>query len=249
MALRILSQAGPRKYLVPDLLTHSGGTITATFGLKTYQTVLSGLLQATRYQLYLLPNGTMVFSTRENSLGPIGATSWMLVGSFTADGNTSTAFGAFIPLEGKPGHDWVGFNPQISGFTVGNGGFANRYKRDGDTASILNVYEAGSTSTHTGNFVYRIPTNLFADVQKMPAAGGNSNPSLGMAGYVLDASTNNRLLIQSYLQNDSIILHSSANTPANVGHLQPFTFAVGDVVTMQSHIAITGWSNTPIKDL
>lgn len=124
MSLELLTSVGKRKHLIPDSLTHNAGTITAVFGTKVYTTVLSGLAANTRYQLYLIPNGTMVFSINENSVGPSGQTSWFLVGSFYATGNVTPVWGTFVNIEGSPNsRPWFGGLTQLS---QSGGGFITK---------------------------------------------------------------------------------------------------------------------------
>lgn len=99
LALLQRGQSQTKKpWMVPDSLTHNAGTIAAVFGSTIYSVILSGLVANTRYQLYIVPGGTLVFSVNEHSVGPAGYTSWILVGSFYT--NYTPAFGAFENISG-----------------------------------------------------------------------------------------------------------------------------------------------------
>lgn len=94
-------------------LSESAGVITLqpsrlTIGGQQYETSTLtrtitddvALAARTRYQVYLVKNGTALelrVSQNENSVGPAGFVSWKLVGSFMTDG--ASAFTAFLAID------------------------------------------------------------------------------------------------------------------------------------------------------
>lgn len=99
-------------------LSHSSGSITLaaskiTIGGQQY--ITSALTRAIAtdltmtsnglYMIYAVVSGGVVdlrFSTNFNSVGPVGFTSWKLVGAFYSDGQTSVGFGSFVTIDGIP---------------------------------------------------------------------------------------------------------------------------------------------------
>ena len=241
MSLSLITQSGTRKHLVPDSLTHSAGTITAIFGSKVYQAILSGLVAHTRYQLYLIPNGTMVFSTNENSVGPTGQSSWILVGSFYANGETSVAFGSFVKIEDEPKTDnWVRFIVPKLNFTVGAENC--RWKRKG--RDIILKYFWALNATPTGTIYVETPFDFdpgefdySANDGHIGTATGNTSPSANYHGHVQPVLSSKRLRIVS----------NAGNEWANG---VPVAWGSGSRMSLHTyHIPVAGWSGTPIKDL
>ncbi len=118
MALNLNRQKSEKpNVVIPNSLTQSSGTITAVMGTKVYTVVTSGLAANTRYQLYIVPGGTLVYSTNENSVGPAGYASWILVGAFYANGQVAVSFGSFISsLYDAPTTGPILFDPSVSSF-------------------------------------------------------------------------------------------------------------------------------------
>lgn len=248
MSLNLISQLGIRKHLVPDSLTHSSGIITAIFGSKVYQTILSGLTANTRYQLYLIPNGTMVFSANENSVGPSGQTSWLLVGSFYSNGVGSVGFGAFIKdVASNPESETWDWTP--SGGWTSNVGYFGKARRNKEflEAEIYMVC-SGVPSPAVQQF-FSNPINLLTDTAKLPNGVSNFYVCGGWTGQ--DSGVSSRGGIVQLLGGVMYPYWFAGGTSTidGVQTTTPFSWNNLDAMTATVKIPIVGWSATAIKDL
>lgn len=109
-----LSEAGGTVTLGPSSLTIGGQQYTNSTSINL---VLPALSANTRYQIYAIRsagNTILITSTNENSIGPAGADSWKLVGSFLSSG--TSVFGNFLDIKGRTDTGWLSYTPTINGF-------------------------------------------------------------------------------------------------------------------------------------
>lgn len=246
MSLELLTSQGRRKHLVPDSLTHSAGTITAIFGTKVYQTVISGLAANVRYQLYLIPNGTMIFSVNENSVGPAGQSSWLLVGAFYANAATVAAFGSFVNISGSPETETEITEPgvnQLTGFFAGFSAFTQSFynwSRNG-----RHLFVTWRLDSVTGNGVSgRIP--LPRTITSDNIGSGNVGTYAGQNG-AANAGGGSMIGLGS-----SDVGFGGQNLSGSAISLQIGTVIVGTAPTTlvgSFRVHINQWSNIPLKDL
>lgn len=244
MSLALLQRGqsqNKKPWMVPDSLTHNAGTITAIFGLTTYSVILSGLVANTRYQLYLVPGGTLVYSTNEHSIGPAGYTSWILIGSFYANGETSVLFGSFVSIDEEPHTDnWVRFTLQKLGFTTSTDNC--RWKRKGRDMILKYfwVFNAAPTGTLYPEMPFSPDPAEFdysGNDGHVGTATGNNGPAASYHGHIQTVLSNNRL---------RIVTNAGNEWAAGV----PIAWGNGNRVSMHTFpIPILGWNATPIKDL
>lgn len=100
-----LSQVG-KKFIVPDSLTESGGIITLMFNGQTYTVSPSYTAHNQLTYLYFVPSQGVIESINPNSIGPVGYSSWILVGAFYTNGLNPIGFGSFVSIEGEPTTDF-----------------------------------------------------------------------------------------------------------------------------------------------
>ena len=100
-----------------SILTIGGQQYTTSTNISVTPTSLSA---NTLYFVYAYISGgnvTLTWSTNVNSVGPVGATSWKLVGAFMSNGLASVAFGSFVNIVGVPETDWISYLPSTSNWT------------------------------------------------------------------------------------------------------------------------------------
>lgn len=242
-------------YLIPDSISHSGGIITAIIGSASYTVTISGLAANTRYQLYLTPGGSLVYSVNENSVGP-GTSQWVLVGCFYS--NYLSSFGGFVNIEGRPVSEeivngpvaWQGSsgNPTKPSMTVD----FSAWFRDGSYMEYWYAATAsGSGSGGSGAWLFPLPTNIAAVYQRVNGTNGAvSNADILGDGRWGNAST--AYLCQVILwTTTSIAMQAWENLGALVlqfsGSAQ--VTAATNYGGFRARIPVSSWSNTAIKDL
>lgn len=134
MAAKITSRNRPDKILN---LAHNLGVISIqagsilTIGGLQYETdaqktiALPVMTAHNRYQVYAVISGgdvALAISTNENSVGPVGFTSWKLIGCFMTNAQSPIAFGSFINITGTP--QTQGFIEDSGSALIASGFFA-----------------------------------------------------------------------------------------------------------------------------
>lgn len=148
-----VSRSG-KLWLVPDSLTYGGGVVTAVINGKTYQLTLPALTANIRYQLYLVPGGTLVLSTNENSAGPVGYSNWILVGSLWS--SPSSTFDLFLDVDSTP--NFVAGMETSLAQSIGGGVYVTR-----DYNGQLSYSARNATGDLINNRIY-VPTAGIYDV-------------------------------------------------------------------------------------
>lgn len=268
LALRNLNTT-KKKYMIPDSLTQAAGTIYAVFGSTTYFVSLIGLVASTRYQLYLVPGGTLVYSTNENSTGPAGYTSWILVGCFLTNNLASPGFGAFVSIEGVPESDFftldttignnflrceAGGNPSYGG-TVFN---INRCRRKGRELFWEWYYKQTSAgSAGGGDYTFKCPfTPDLLQYKNAASEAGLGHVGLTQFNEITSGTYKGVNTMYFYAPNTDriggyVTGHNAGASGlggawgASFNHLGVATILWG----MRVNYMVSGWSNTPIKDL
>lgn len=238
-------------------LTHSSGTISLTASVLTiggqqYITApLSRLISTdltmaanTLYMIYAILNSGTVelrISANVNSVGPVGFTSWKLVGAFYSNG--ASAHGSFVNISGVPKTSDVSFTPTLS-WTTNVGTPIGRWYRDGHwMKSVMKFQCTGAPSAGT------LSTNMMAgftmDQTRLnnPSAEQIQTGSATTNGvYSLFALTNGNSTTIAYASNTSDLL--LAVTPT-----APTVFGNGSEFDVIINVPVVGWSNTALEDL
>lgn len=235
MALAVNRQKSQKSnVMIPDDISHLSGTISVRFGTKTYTLVLSTLSSNTRYQIYLVPGGTLVSSTNENSVGPAGYASWILVGSFYSTSQTVPVFGSFIKdLFGVPETEEYAWVPTASGLGSGSGTFVySRMKRIGADVTLRMRFDKDVTAgTGAALVTFSPPSNVIFNGASEPYVGiGESN--INTNGWNMAANTIDGIY---FYNGGSLFTGSSFVASRNL---------IGFIT-----YPVTGWSNTPIAYL
>ena len=241
----------------PAWLTIGGQQYRITSALTVSTTLTSA---NTRYQVYAVISGgspALVISSNENSVGPAGYTSWKLVASYYTNGMSPVAFGSFINIEGVPETGeitWV-CSPTISGGTSPTKGTTSVdravYIRRGKTLFARHEYNQSSAGTagSGGDGIYRwnLP-GITLDSTNMTVSGGNgrqaNNTCFLYNGVVLGAFGT----IQPGPDGVSFV-YVAVNTAQRQGSGY---YAINQADSLQGcsfEFPVSGWSNTPIKDL
>lgn len=245
-------------------LSHSTGVINLaasrlTIGGQQYNTsALSRTISTditiaanTRYQIFAVVSGEAVslrISSNENSVGPSGFNTWKLVGSFYS---ATTDLGSFVNIEGMPTSNFIGYVPTLTNISLGSGGqLQSVWRRIGDSIEIRGGLEAGVGPSISSIATVGLPTGLVIDNTKpvdtgfMTIGSGtihNSGIFVYNMGVIIRSGTAFNFVVK---QNDAINGNSvSTNTP------QTSWFTQGDNLSWTLSSAISGWNNTPIKDL
>lgn len=218
-------------------LTHNAGTITAVVSGITYTVSVGSPTANTLYMIYLTPAG-LVISTNVNSVGPAGASAWVLVGAFYSNGIGSPAFGAFVNIDGIPACEGIQFTPtNPTNATVGRA----MWGRIGNKVKVNNGFQYTNTGSTTFAKNQILPTSL-QTVDTTPLGYYLSGVNRSVVGFAtgVDVGTNGypATVIYDHSADNFFIYISTA-------------FAIGntDVIGMDLAIPIAGLSNTPLKDL
>ena len=243
--------------MVPDSISHSSGTVSVVFGTTTYTLVLSGLSSNTRYQIYLVPGGTLVQSTNENSVGPAGYTSWILVGAFYADAATSV--GGFLNLLESP-KAYMGTETFVP--TTGTGTMTNytasmsKWRDEDRLIQRFSVKFTGSVGTWTD---VSIPVAAGLSINAAKVNGADEGAPLGTlelldsgsefyygrVQYKYNTSDSVRLLLYSVKSHTGTV--PLPGSP--ISNLFPMSFVSTDSINGVFEVPISGWSNTPVAYL
>lgn len=270
--LRPEKSASGKLWMEPDSLSHAAGIVTAVIGSMTYTCTLSALVANTKYNLYITPGSlTMQFSVNENSIGPVGFTSWILIGSLYANGGpptlgataaTTIAFGSFVNIIGVPKTDWIGDN-LIMGGTVSPPLKATarvnddaRWYRHGDTCFRYYAYHHNNNAGATigsGIYLWPAPINLGGLDQTKVTIGADANgrTSLGACatttganglGWVKFHDANNLRLTST---NNNATVNAPVDLSSTFFSFASSSYAVGFLV----QFPVVAFSNAQIKDL
>lgn len=233
-------------YMIPDSLVHSAGSIIATFGTTSYTTALPALTANGLYYCYLL-SGSMTIVTSAPSAYRLSNPSAILIGAVQADGSNSPVFGSFVNIEGVPQTNVYSF--QGSGSWT-NTVYSSRIRRNGDKAEIEYTLSFISTPS-SGILAVNTPTNLTMDITKLSSTTGfNFDSNLNGKAKMLVGSAWEGLVLRN--SNTSFVL-SYLDPNANEAFVTPTAPAsfstTGHYIHITIELPISGWSNTPLKDL
>lgn len=236
------------KFALP-LMSHAGGTITATFqngsSLSRLISADVTLVANTLYMVYLVVSGgaaALRISTNVNSAGPAGFTTWTLVGAFYSNGIGTIAFGSFIKdITSVPRTSDITFDVNINsqGFGTLNP-MLMAWSRFGDRFRAHGVMHVGTRTAVEGRFGMPFPiltisgsTNQYCGTV---AYGANTSVTYGLI-----ATTGNSYVVPTF--------NSSGASGMNTGIIATSIFTDGVKLSPFWEIPIQGWANTPIVDL
>jgi hypothetical protein len=247
-----------------------------TVGGRQYKVVsqlsvaLPTLAANNRYQVFAVVSGgnpILVISQNENSVGPAGFASWKLVGSFYANGLVVVGFGGFVNIEGVPQTELInsglinitstGVSPTKPTSTVFD---EVSFSRFGQFGKFIYRFRTGASTAGgangTGNYLYQLPSSLFFGASVLlNTTATNTNDGTwrgyGAGGITHDANTHGQgTWAMPYDSNKIRILVT--NNVANTGMIGLGWYDITLVNTgyfVEFEVPISGWSNTPIKDL
>lgn len=258
-----LTNLGASVQLGPSRLTIGGQQYITSSNLTVAYPALTA---NTLYMIYAVQTAgvvSIVISTNFNSVGPTNFSSWKLVGAFYSDGATgSVAFGSFVNIEGIPSTDLITFTPVLRAaanlVTMGSGSISTgRWYRRGEQIHCEVQFVSGSSaSTGVGSFNSSVPFP-FNHSKMRPDTGSIASTlgaALGTSGAPAASTgfnpTPNYISAQDriyWYQGDAGIGNSQVSdaTPGSGW----FTGAAGRILTAIVEYPVSGWSNTPIKDL
>jgi len=235
-------------HLIPNSLSHSGGTITAVFNSGTRQVVLSALTANTLYFLYLRTvsgTPTLFFVTTIPSTYHASFSDAILVGAFMANGLTSVSFGSFVNIEGTPTSDEIQFNSTMT--NGGNGVLNAYYVRRGKLADIFWYFSVGS-SIPTGSMSFAMPLNLAHD-----QAARSGDFGIGGTAWARGAGGNDTHMGTPNINGGTLIVPGYGDDGAagwsNTVPVNPLTASTSVFGGILQDVGITGWTSTPLKDL
>lgn len=249
------------KFVLP-VMSHSSGTITATFmngsSLSRLISADVTLVANTLYMVYLVASGgtaALRISTNVNSVGPAGFTTWTLVGAFYSNGMIgSVAFGSFVNIVGVPTTDTIPFTTSIIGAvtnpTIGTTARNNSfYSRIGDLLfGALEFRMSGAGTAGSGIYKFLFP-GVTADSNKVMGVSGSAGQSIGACiiynpNVLMDAYAT----VQVHEDFTGYVL-TRENTANRVGSA---SFALNTANTEYGasyRVPILGWSNRSLVDL
>lgn len=250
-------------------LQQSGGNISLgaesvlTIGGQQYtlassiQVALPSLSANTLYMVYAVISGgvpTLVISQNVNSVGPSGYAAWKLVGAFYADGQTSVGFGSFVNIEGVPESGLWTITPSFpNAITLNATGKVDpiaRFRRVGKYGILEFFMKNGSGGNMSGSGDFRLayPTNVAfeKEISDMP-----SNQHL----FALDNSTlrwwdgaGSPYTRQYFLRLNPGLGYFDFVTEA--GSTAGISGVIAETtIRVSAEALVTGWSDTPLKDL
>lgn len=271
LARQKLQQVSPtsgKLWMIPSALSHNAGIITALIGSTTYSCTLSGLVANTRYQLYVVPGSTTLqFSTRENSLGPLGFTSWILIGSFYTNNLSPVSLGGFVKIDATPESEWFSLNNTVGVWLVGSTSNPTygtvvsnilRGRRVGEKFFVEWDYRHDAAGV-AGSGQYLLNCQHPVDLTKYKP--NNSISFLGHIGRLtqIELSAGNYDGVnQAYLPagtTNQIGVLIAAVGPANTTLNSDWSSGVfhmnvaNIIMSGRFEWFVTGWTNTPLKDL
>lgn len=237
-------------YSAPNVQLPAGSRITLG-GQQYYLTsqlsvALSGLTANTLYMVYVVLSAgvpALVYSVNVNSTGPAGYSVWKLVGAFIASG--AATLGSFVTIEGTPISKEIAYVP-----TITNGGTtslnAANYTVMGSDLFVMGTAVFTGTGA-AARLKVSLPTVFTIDSGSVPGtitSGGTSTPRAGDFTW-FDSGT--RLAEGGlYIESTTAVEFAVDNA---VDNLLGNALASGDTVRYNFRVPISGWSNTPLKDL
>lgn len=232
-----LSVVGSVIALGPSRLNLGGRQYVTTTSL---QVTMSALTANTLYYLYVtLSAGVPVLSisTSVNSVGP-GATLWKLVGAFYAA--SATTLGSFVTIDGTPVGVWLNYSPTIvSGQgTIVPIAISGRWRRVGDSMEVATQYDYSSGTGAAANFALSTPFT-------MSGSGIIPNGLIG-SGFYYSNATGFKNTDVRFVTSTSVIFTKDSVT----GFVQGTDADdAGSGISSNFKATVSGWSNTPLKDL
>lgn len=239
-------------------LTVTMGLSNLTIGGQQYRTLaplsttINSPVALTLYFIYaVISSGSVILvtSTNVNSIGPVGYTSWKLVGAAYTNGLVVPTFGSFVNLEGIPQTQFME-SAQTGSFTT-NTTYASRVKRNGDEISIhvtINFSGAPNAVTCTLNN----PGSLVTDVAKLSSAQPAFSIIKGSAGSAFDSGVNGYKTYIIYDSSTSVrgaYQSNASGTGSGVSNTLPFALGAADFHSFTYDLPIVGWSQIQLKDL
>lgn len=249
----------------PNQLSQGGGLVTVTNllakigGQNHFKSSLSVAFPAfTANNLYMVyavlaaPNTpALVISQNNNSVGPVGYTSWDLVGAFYANGLTVPTFGSFIDPNLPPSTGWIPFTGIVTATVAPTKGTISSelwlWRRDKEKIDLFwdTVYVTAGVAG-TGNYFYNMPLNLFISSTNFGFSGNFVNFK---CGNFTVSTTGTGTLIGSI---EAIATNALGATSYN-GNLLSATFAAysntAHNLSLEVSVPIDGFTNKPLKDL
>lgn len=250
------------KFVLPTM-SHSGGTITATFSNGSS---LSRLISAdvtlvanTLYMVYLVTSGgtaALRISTNVNSVGPAGFTTWTLVGAFYANGLSSVAFGAFVNIVGTPVSGLIPYLPTFNGSpSVDSVDF--KWMRDSLHSKITGSVRL--LSAPASDSAFSLPTGQAWDTASVAGASRQNKVGSGRKATAAGGVSGFQNFNSSYTFNynstypSSIFVSGSTQGDggANLGQVGwNGNFVANERLFIdECRVPVFGWSNTPLVDL
>lgn len=229
-------------------LTHSAGIISLApsvvniGGVQVDTDALSRTISSdvtlvanTRYMIYVvLLTGAPVIriSTNVNSVGPVGFTSWKLVGAFYSNGITgSIAFGSFVNIEGAPETTNIPYTPITT--ALGAVSAINMtWKREGSHSLIVGRFTNGTVDGTQANV--GLPTNLASALTDYFVVGNYGHQGSATGKEVVYHPIN--LAFAFGMSNWQIFATGTQ-------------MATAGFTSLNATVPITGWDVTQLKDL
>ena len=223
-----------RTFQIPDSLTHTTGTISAVFGSTTLNVAISGLSANTLYYLYIRKVSgvtSLVFVNTVPSTYRASFSDAVLVGAFYSNGLASVAFGSFVNIDGPAQTGPIPYLPVFTGL--------------GTVTAVELVWTRSSVNTRMeGRFTNGTVTGSLATVT-LPGALAASAPADFVCGnYGQQGSATGSTVGYSSGSNNLFFGMANWQIGATGTNLANSAF-----MSFNASLPITGWSNTPLKDL
>ena len=266
-------------------LSHSAGNISIqsgsilTIGGLQYEidvqksVALPTMTANTRYQVFAVISGgdvVLVISQNENSVGPVGYTSWKLVGSLMA--NSALTFAGFIDIKTSPSFAAYSAGPLVITATgsnpiqSGNTKIIDRLmvSRRGSKALYSIEFSqtaAGSNTAGTGDYLFNLPFNANLDTTTVFTTVAGQNVAYSPTNHLGSGSLRvgtTQVTVGVYLYDQNKVRLGGINVVQNfTGGGLAWAAGGTQVALNQATISyaatfemdIQGWSNTPIEDL
>ena len=253
-------------------LSHSSGIVTLslpvgqsfnviTIGGQQYRT---GSLQRTiatdvtlvantLYMVFAVLSGGAVqlrISSNFNSLGPTGFAAWKLVGAFYSNGRSAPAFGSSLPIEGVPETSEIGFDQTVSGGITSISNADAYWIRRGREIFVKGGFVAPAVGL--GDAQIRVPTNLNWDNEDLRGQlGWYFRYQFGGFVDLYDGSYQSGGIWRDRGGATNILMigpRSPGNSMNNIDNTNTW-LSPNDGIGYQYRYHVSGWSNTPVKDL
>lgn len=251
--------------MAPSLVTVGGQQYRTGTLIRTIATDVT-MAASTLYIVFAVLNSGNVelrISANMNSIGPAGFSAWTIVGAFYSNNAGTVAFSSFVNITGVPRSDWSTAVP-ITITSTGGGVVKGatpttdsiRSMRMGSDAECeLSFRNANVGTAGAGDYKFLLPdllasTSAYAFYATILATAvaqptnvigfGTASltaPNLNQAQISLFDSTNFRILMTAGASNGCVgaTVYSQANN--------------GVIYTAKFRFAVSGWSNTQLKDL